>query len=69
MYHINIQELREYLITNKLYEPVEGEECMFATNKNIQNKDDTNQQLQDEIKRIEIVKDNMAEQIKTLELQ
>jgi hypothetical protein len=71
MYHINIQELREYLITNKLYEPVEKEEYMFVANKKIENQDDTDQllQLQDEIKRIEIVKDDIAEQIKSFKLQ
>jgi septal ring factor EnvC (AmiA/AmiB activator) len=71
MYYINIQELREYLITNKLYEPVDGEECMFAAKKDVEIKDDADQllQLQNEIKRIEIVKDDMAEQIKKLELQ
>ena len=74
MYHINIEELREYLINNKFYKPVEEEINMFSINKKSNVKDNNQNtdkvtQLEDEIKRIEIVKEDMAEQIKYLQLQ
>ena len=74
MYHINIQELCEYLINNKFYKPVEEEINMFSINKKSNVKDNNQNtdkvtQLEDEIKRIEIVKEDMAEQIKYLQLQ
>ena len=74
VYHINIQELCEYLINNKFYKPVEEEINMFTTNKKSDVKDNNQNtdkvtQLEEEIKKIELVKEDMAEQIKYLQLQ